>query len=231
VILDRGGWPAVDRGVEPGRHVAQRYAEEPRELAGAGEHVHGPVEPEIELFELIMVAALRSHLKIHVQLLESAYCFRVAVLDGAGGKFPGEQGLADEHVTDVVPGQRDDDEAAAGLEPHQALRAQFQQRLAHRSGADTQILRNGFGPNEIPAVQFPGDDEVAYVRRGLGAQLRAMAAVLPRPVRKLLVRLGQGFSVRGDGLSTALRRLAGRGCHGKGPLRTGMGGRRSSSSG
>jgi hypothetical protein len=115
-----------------------------------------------------MVAALRSRLKIHVQLLESAYCFRVAVLDGTGSKFPGEQSLADEHVTDVVPGQRDDDEAAAGLKPYQALRTQFQQALAHRSGADTQVLRNRFGTNEIPAVQFPGHDEVAYVRRGLG---------------------------------------------------------------
>src|ERR1700683_3754638 len=104
VILDCGGGPAVDRGVEPGRHVAQRYAEEPRELARPGEHVHGPVEPEIELFELIMVAALRSLLKIHVQLLEPAYGFRVTVLDGTGREFPGEQSLADEHVTDVVPG-------------------------------------------------------------------------------------------------------------------------------
>jgi hypothetical protein len=168
VVLDRGGRPAVDRGVEPGRHVAQRYAEEPRELAGASEYVHGPVEPEIELFELIVIAALRSRLKIHVHLLEPGYRFRVAVPDRPGGKFPGEQGLADEHITNVVAGQWDDDEAAAGLKPHQALRAQFQQALAHRSGADTQVLRNRFGTNEIPAVQFAGDDEVAYVRRGLG---------------------------------------------------------------
>jgi hypothetical protein len=168
VVLDRGGRPAVDRGVEPGRHVAQRYAEEPRELAGASEHVHGPVEPEIELFELIVIAALRSRLKIHVHLLEPGYRFRVAMPDRPGGKFPREQGLADEHITNVVAGQWDDDEAAAGLKPHQALRAQFQQALAHGSGADTQALRNRFGTNEIPAVQFAGDDEVAYVRRGLG---------------------------------------------------------------
>jgi hypothetical protein len=126
------------------------------------------VEPEIEFFELIVIAALRCRLEIHVHLLEPGYRFRVAVLDRPGGEFPREQGLADEHITDVVTGQRDDDEAAAGLKPHQALRAQFQQALAHRSGADTQVLRNRFGPNEIPAVQFPGDDEVAYVRRGLG---------------------------------------------------------------
>jgi len=168
VILHRGGRPAVDRGVEPGRHIAQRYAEEPRELGRAGEHVHGPVKPEIELFELIVIAALRCRLKIHVHLLEPGYHFCVAVLDGPGGKFPGEQGLAGEHITDVLAGQWDDDEAAAGLKPHQALRAQFQQALAHRSGADTQVLRNGFGTNEIPAVQFARNYEVTYVRRGLG---------------------------------------------------------------
>ena len=101
-----------------------------------------------------MVAAFRSRLKIHVDLLEPAYRFCVAVLDGTGSKFAGEQGLADEHITDVVPGQRDDHEAPAGLKPHQALRAQFQQALAHWSGADTEVVRNRFGPNEIPAVQF-----------------------------------------------------------------------------
>ena len=168
VILHRGGWPAVDCGVEPGRHVAQRYAEEPRELGGAGQHVHGPVKPEIELFEFIVVAALRSRLEVHVHLLEPGHHFRVAVLDGPGGEFPREQGLADEDITDVVAGQRGDDEAATGLKPHQALRAQFQQALAHRSGADTEVLRNGFGPNEIPAVQFARNYEVTYVRRGLG---------------------------------------------------------------
>ena len=216
---DLGLWRMASRrswgGTGPARSTAIRRGAT-RACETPAEHVHGPVEPEIELFELIMVAALRSRLKIHVQLLEPAYGFRVTVLDGTGRKFPGEQSLADEHVTDVVPGQRDDDEAAAGLKPYQALRTQFQQALTHRSGADTQVLRNRFGPNEIPAVQFPGDDEVAYVRRGLGAQLRAMAAVLPRPVRKLLGRLGHGSSVPGNGLSTALRRLAGHGCHEKG---------------
>ena len=203
MILDCGGWPAFDRGVEPGRHVAQRYTEEPRELAGAGEHVHGPVETEIELFELIMVAALGSRFEIQVHPLEPGYRFGVAVFDRPGGKFPGEQGLADEHVTDVVPGQRDDHEAPAGLKPHQALRAQFQQALTHRGGADTEVLGNRFGPDEIPAVQSPGDNEVAYVGRGLGAQLGAVAAVAPRPVRRLLGWLGQGSGARGDGLSTA----------------------------
>jgi hypothetical protein len=203
VILDCGGWPAVDRGVEPGRDVAQRYTEEPCQLAGAGEHVHGPVEPEIELFELIMVAALGSRFEIQVHPLEPGYRFGVAVFDRPGGKFPGEQGLADEHVADVVAGQRDDHEAPARLKPHQALRAQLQQALTHGGGADPEVLGDRFGPDEIPAVQSAGDDEVAYVGRGLGAQLGAMAAVLPRPVRKLLGRLGQGFSVRGDGLSTA----------------------------
>jgi hypothetical protein len=203
VILDGGGWPAVDRGVEPGWHVAQRHPEEPRQLAGAGEHVHGPVEQEVELFELIMVAALGSRLEIQVHLLEPGDRVGIAVLDRPGSEFPGEQSLADEDVTDVVPGERDDHEAPARLKPHQALRAQFQQTLTHRGGADAEVLGDRFGPDEIPAAQPAGDNEVAYVGRGLGAQLGAMAAVLPRPVRKLLGRLGQGFSVRGDGLCTA----------------------------
>jgi hypothetical protein len=231
VVLHRGSWPSVDRGVEPGRHVAQRYAEEPCELAGASEHVHGPVEPEIELFELIVIAALGGRLEIGVHPLEPSYSLGVAVLDRAGGEFPGEQGLPDEHVTDIVAGHWDDDEAAARLEPYQALGAQLQQAFAHRSGTDTQALCNRFGTDEVAAVQFAGDDQVAYVRRGLGAELRAMAAVLPRPVRKLLGRLGQRFRVPGDDLSTALQNLAGHRRHGKGPLRTGMGCRRSSSSG
>jgi hypothetical protein len=169
VILHRGSWPSVDRGVEPGRHVAQRHTEEPRELARAGEHVHGPVEAEIELFQFIVVASFCSRFKIQVYPLEPGYGVRVAVLDGSGGEFPGEQGLADEHIADVVPGHRDDDEAAPGLEPYQALGTQLQQAFTHGSGADAQALRNGFGADEIPAVQFAGDDQVAYVRRGLGA--------------------------------------------------------------
>ena len=102
-----------------------------------------------------MVAALRSRLKIHVQLLEPAYGFRVTVLDGTGRKFPGEQSLAENTITDVVPGQRDDDEAAAGLEPYHALSTQCQQALADRSGADTQVLRDGFGPMKSPPCSLP----------------------------------------------------------------------------
>lgn len=116
-----------------------------------------------------MVAALCGRLKIQVHPLEAGYRFGVAVLDRAGGEFPGEQGLANEHITDVVAGHRDDDEAAAGLKPHQALSAQLEQAFAHRGGADTQALRNGFRTNEVPAAQFAGDDEVTYVRRGLGS--------------------------------------------------------------
>ena len=94
---------------------------------------------------------------------------------------------------------------AARLEPDQALGAQLQQALADRGGADAQVLRHGLRADEVPAAQLAGDDQVADVRRGLGAELRAVTAVPPRPVRRLLIPLGQGVRVPGNGLSTALR--------------------------
>ena len=234
VILHRGSWPALDRGVEPGRHVAQRHAEKPGELARAGEQVHRPVKQEIELLELVVVAVLGGRLKIGVQPLEPGNRFSVTVPDGPGGELTGEKGLADKDIPDVIAGKWHDDKAAAGLKPHQALRAQLQQAFAHGSGADTQVLRNHLDADEIPAVQSARDNQIAYVRCCLGAQLRTVAAIFPRPVRRLLGRLREGLSVPGDCLSTALRRPADYLSHegtGNEPLRTGMGGCRSSSSG
>jgi hypothetical protein len=161
-----------------------------------------------------MVAALGSRLEIQVELLEPGQCFGIAVLDGPGREFPREKGLADKDVTDVVSRQRDDDIAAAGLELYQPLGAQFQQPFAHRSGADAQVLRDRLGADEIPPVEFAGDDQVAYVRSGLGPQLRAMATVIPRSVGRLLGRLGEGSGVPGNGLSTTLWSTCG---HGKKP--------------
>jgi hypothetical protein len=128
-------------------------------------------------------------LKLHVELLQPGNCFGITVLDSPGSEFPGEKGLPGKDITDVVTRQRDDDVAAAGLQPYQALGTQFQQGFAHRSGADAEALRDHLGADEIPAVQFAGDDQVADVRGGLGTQLRAMATVLPRSVRWLLDRL------------------------------------------
>jgi hypothetical protein len=162
------------------------------------------VKPEVELLELVVVGALGSRLKIRVQPFKPGNSFGVAVPDSPGSEFPGEEALAGKDVTDVVARQRDDDVAAAGLKPYQALGAQFQERFPDRGGADAQVLRDRLGADEIPAVQFAGDDQVANVRSSLGAQLRAMATVLPRSVRRLLGRLRERFSVPGNGLSTTL---------------------------
>lgn len=206
VILHGGGGPAVNRRVKPGRDVAQRYPEQPGELRRATEEVHCPVKPEVELLELVVVSALGGCLEIRVQPFKGGNRFGITVPDSPGSEFPGEEALAGKDVTDVIAGQRDDDVATAGLEPYQALRAQFQECFAYRGGADVQVLRDRLGADEISAVQFAGDDQVAYVRSSLGAQLRAMATVLPRPVRRLLGRLSEGFSVPGNGLSTTLWR-------------------------
>ena len=162
------------------------------------------MKPEVELLELVLVGALGSRLKIRVEPFKPGNRFGIAVRDSPGSEFPGEKALAGEDVTNVVARQRDDDVAAAGLKPYQALGAQFQECFAHRGGADVQVLRDRLGADEISAVQFAGDDQVAYVRSSLGAQLRAMATVLPRSVRGLPGRLREGFCVPGNGLSTTL---------------------------
>lgn len=192
------------------------------------------MKQEIELFELVVVAVLGGRLKIGVQPPEPGNRFRVTVPDGPGCELAGEKCLADKDIPDVIAGEWHDDETPPGLEPHEALGTQFQQAFAYRGGADTQVLRNRLDADEIPAVQSACDNQVAYIRCRLGAQLRTMSAIFPRPVRRLLGRLREGLSVMGNGLSTALRRPADYVSHegnGNGPLRTGIGGRRSSSSG
>jgi hypothetical protein len=121
------------------------------------------VKPEIELFEPVVIAVLGGSLKVCVQLLEPGNRFRVTVLDGPGSELAGEQGLADKDIPDVIAGKRHDDEAAAGLQPHEALGAQFQQAFAHRSGADAQVLRDRLDADEIPAVQPACDNQIAYI--------------------------------------------------------------------
>jgi hypothetical protein len=100
-----------------------------------------------------VVAALGGHLKIGVQRLQPGNRFRVTVLDGPGSELASEKGLADKDIPDVITGKWHDDKAAAGLKPHEALRAQLQQAFAHGSGADTQVLRNHLDADKVPAVQ------------------------------------------------------------------------------
>ena len=160
-----------------------------------------------------MIAALGGRLQVRVQLLELAQGLGVAVLDRARRELPGQQGLAGERVPDIVAGQRDHDVTPPGLQLDQAFGAQHQQALAHRGGADAQALRHRLGTDEVPAVQLAGDDQVAEIGRGLGAELGAVTAVLARPARGRPVRERIG----------AVGRL-GRFAHRVEPLRTGMGG-------
>ena len=135
-------------------------------------------------------------LQVRVQPLEPGHVRGAGVLHRAGRELPAEQGLAGEHVPDVVAGQRHHDVAAARLEPDQALGAQLQQALADRGGADPQVLRHGLRADEVPAAQLAGDDQVADVRRGLGAELRAMPLYRRGPSAGCSSRSGKEFGYR-----------------------------------
>ena len=89
-----------------------------------------------------------------------------------GGQLLGDRRLQPEDVLDVLAGQRQHHVTAVRLELDHALAAQFQQRLAHRGGADAELGRGLVEPDERPWPQRAGHDRRPQVARDLVGQLR-----------------------------------------------------------
>ena len=163
-----------------------------------------------------------------MQLLHAGNGGCVATLDRTGRELSGQQRLSREEIPDVVSGQRDHHEPATWLEPHDALGSQCQQALADRGDADAEFLGDGLRPDEIPALELTGDDQVTDERLHLGTQLRTMPAVFPGSAQSLSVGSVTGLSYRL--IMCPLPHAVPAGTA-PGPRRTGISERRSASNG
>jgi hypothetical protein len=116
-----------------------------------------------------MITALGCTFELELQLFQAGNGGGVAAFHGPGSELAGEQRLACEQIPDIVTGQRDDDEAAPGLQPDETLSAQSQQALTHGRGADSQLLRDGLRADKIPALQLAGHNQITNEGRRLGS--------------------------------------------------------------